>query len=392
MLSNNFKIACRHLIKSRVFTLINILGLSVGISAFVLITIYISFELSYDQFHDNKDHIYRVGLKRYSNGELVETSAKAFPGVRKLLKDNFPEVKHVTGFYKTPANTGFLFRHNGVVYNESGGWFNADSAFFNVFPTLLANGDSKIILKEPNSVILSEVVAKKIFGDVNPIGQTLDRIDDHAEGSNYTVRGILKDIPANSHFHISIIEHIHDKWPESDVELWGEGRLSTYVTFSQEVQADLIERKLNALLRPLERENSLIKETELFLQPIAEIHLDSDCMDELEANGNKSLLFLMGGIGLVTLVIAWINYVNLETSRFVSRIKNFGIRRIIGSSKATLVFQFLSEYLLLTAGAILLSAFAMVYLLLIIQYSLVFKYRTWSFGTLLFLSSPWVSL
>jgi putative ABC transport system permease protein len=361
MLSNNFKIALRHLRRSKIFTLINILGLSIGISAFILITQYVSYELSFDRFHKNSDNIYRIGLRRYSNGELVETSARTFPGIRGLLKDNFPEVKDATGFYKTPANTGFLFRYKGVIYNESSGWFNSDSSFFNVFPTLLSKGDPNTVLKEPNSLILSERIARKIFGDENPIGQTLDRVDDHTDGSNYTVRGILKDIPSNSHFQVSIIEHIHDKWPESDVELWGEGRLSTYVTFSKEVQTDLIEAKLNALLRKLEPENTLIKGTEVFLQPITDIHLSSMCQDDLEANGNKSLLYLLGGIGLIVLVIAWINYINLETSRFVLRIKEFGIRRIIGSRRSNLLVQFLSEYLLLTIGALLLSLLIIIF-------------------------------
>jgi putative ABC transport system permease protein len=363
MISNNFKIAFRHLKRSKLFSLINILGLSVGISAFALITLYISFEMSFERFHKNSDGIYRIGLKRYANGDLVETSARTFPGIRQLLKDNFPEVEDVTGFYKTPANTGFLFRHNGIIYNESSGWFNSDSSFFKVFPTLLAKGDPETVLKEPNSLILSESLAKKIFGNENPIGQTLDRIDDYADGSNYTVRGILKDIPSNSHFHVSIIEHIQDKWPESEVELWGEGKLSTYVTFSKDVQPDLIEVKLNALLKTLEPENILVKDTRVFLQPITEIHLSSKCQDDLEANGNKSLLFVLGGIGLIILLIAWINYVNLETSRFVLRIKEFAIRRIIGSRKSNLIVQFLSEYLLLMMGALFFSALIIIYAL-----------------------------
>lgn len=361
MILNNTKIAFRHLRKNKIFTLINILGLSVGISAFVLITLYISFETSFDRFHQNSDDIYRIGLTRYSNGELVETSAKTFPGVRNLLKDNFPEVQGVTGFYKTPANTGFLFRHDGVIYNEAGGWFNSDSSFFTVFPTLLLKGDPETVLKEPNSLILSESLAKKIFGDEDPIGQTLDRVDDHTNGSNYTVRGILKDFPPNSHFHVSIVEHIHDSWPESDVELWGEGRLSTYITLSKDIQPDLIETKLNTLLKTLEYENSFVKDTRAFLQPITDIHLSSNCHDDLEANGNKTLLIVLGGIGVIILLIAWINYINLETSRFLMRIKEFGIRRIIGSGKGNLITQFLLEYFILTMGAVLFSTVIIIY-------------------------------
>jgi len=363
MLINNLKIAFRQLKRNKIFSLINVLGLVVGIAAFILITQYISFELSFDNFHKNKDKVYRVGLKRYSNGELIETSAKTFPGVRAILKDNFPEVKDVTGFYKTPANTGFLFRYNGIIYNESGGRFNSDSSFFKVFPYLLSSGNPKTVLSEPNSLILSESLAKKIFGDKDPIGQTLDRVDDYTEGINYTVRGILKDMPTNSHFHVSVIEHIYDSWPESDVELWGEGKLlSTYVSFSKKIQPELIENKLNDLLRGLEKENVLLKDTKVYLQPITDIHLNSQCKDELETNGNKSLLYLIGGIGMLILVIAWINYVNLETSRFVLRIKEFGIKRIIGSRKTNLIFQFLTEYLLLTIGAILLSALIITYI------------------------------
>jgi putative ABC transport system permease protein len=356
MIINNFKLAFRHLRRSKVFTLINVLGLSVSLSAFVLITQYISFELSFDQFHENRDVLYRVGLKRYSNGELIETSAKTFTGVRSLLKDNFPEVEAVTGFYKTPANTGFLFRYGGMIRNEPGGWFSADSAFFNVFPSLLLKGDPNTVLKESNSVILSESAAKRIFGDRDPIGQTLERVDDRAEGANFVVRGVMRDIPGNAHFHASIIEQVHDRWPEADVKLWGEGRLSTYVSFSKKVQPEQIEKKLNALLRNLEKENPMVKDADLFLQPITDIHLNSDFKDDLEANGNKSLLFLLGGVGLIILIIAWINYVNLETSRFVQRVKEFGIRRIIGSTKRNLTFQFLIEYILLTFIAVMFSA------------------------------------
>ncbi len=333
MLTNHLKIAFRQLRRSKVFNLINVLGLAVSISAFIFITQYISFQLSFDNFHANKDRLYRVAMKRYSNGELVETSAKTFPGVRALLKHNFPEVHDATGFYKTPANTGFLFKHNGTVYNESGGWIHADSAFFNVFQSLLLYGESNSALHEPNSLIISEAIAKKIFGDKDPVGQVVDRMDDHSEGGSFTVRGVVKDIPANSHFHVTIIQQVQGSWPESDTDLWGEGRMATYVTFAEEVDPASIETKLNALLRKLEYENEMVKGSEVFLQPITDIHLRSECKDELEANGNISLLFLLGGIGLIALVMAWINYVNLETSRFVLRIKDFGIKRIIGSRK-----------------------------------------------------------
>ena len=192
MLTTHLKVALRHLTRSKFFTLINVTGLAIGISAFLLIAHYISFQLSYDQFHTNKDNIYRIGLKRYENGELVETSAKTFPGIRMLLKQNFPEVQSVTGFYKIPANTGFLFRYQGKIYNETGGWLSSDSAFFTVFPSLLLHGNATTAMKEPNSIVISETVAKKLFGDKDAVGQVLDRIDDHSEGGQFTIRGVTR--------------------------------------------------------------------------------------------------------------------------------------------------------------------------------------------------------
>jgi putative ABC transport system permease protein len=355
MLTTHLKVAFRHLTRSKFFTLINVTGLAIGISAFLLIAHYISFQLSYDQFHTNKDYIYRVGLKRYENGELVETSAKTFPGIRMLLKQNFPEVQSVTGFYKIPANTGFLFRYQGKIYNETGGWLSSDSAFFTVFPSLLLHGNATTAMKEPNSIVISETVAKKLFGDKDAVGQVLDRIDDHSEGGQFTIRGVIKDIPENAHFHATIIQQINDNRPEASVDLWGEGRLTTYVTFSEKIQPDAIKRKLNRLLHQLEKENKLIKDTEVYLQPITDIHLSSHCKDELEANGNKELLYLLGSVGFIILLIAWINYINLETSRFVSRTKEFSVRRVIGSGKLNLAAQYLTEYSCLTFGALILS-------------------------------------
>ena len=360
MLTTHLKVAFRHLTRSKIFTLINVIGLAIGISAFLLIAHYISFQLSFDQFHTNKDYIYRVGLKRYENGELVETSAKTFPGVRALLKQNFPEVQSVTGFYKIPANTGFLFRHQGKIYNETGGWLSSDSAFFTVFPSLLLHGNATTAMKEPNSIVISEAVAKKLFGDNDPVGQVLDRIDDHSEGGQFTIRGVIKNIPENAHFHATIIQQINDNRPEASVDLWGEGRLTTYVTFSEKIQPHVIEQKLNRLLDKLEKENKLVKDTEVYLQPLTDIHLSSHCKDELEANGNKELLYLLGSVGFIILVIAWINYINLETSRFVSRTREFGVRRVIGSGKLNLAVQYLIEYCCLTLAALFLAIAIMI--------------------------------
>lgn len=354
MIQSYFKIAYRHLVKSKFFTLINVIGLSVGIVVFFLMTQYVSFETSFDQFHENKTALYRIGLKRNRPGETELTSVKTFAGIRSLLKENFPEVENYTGFYKTPANTGFLFRYNGKIYNEAGGILNVDSAFFTVFPSLLIHGNATSVLAKNHNLIISEAMARKVFGNKNPIGQTLERIDDYDKGTDFIITGVLKDIPQNAHFHGNFIRHINDSWLNPDY--WKESFLYTYVTLSKESNPELLTIRINAFLQKLGNENPMVKGSSVFLQPITEIHLSSHANDELEGNGNKVMVVVLAFIGITILGMAWINYVNLEVARFISRLKEVGIRRVIGSKKFDLAFQFFVEYLCLTTIAILVAA------------------------------------
>lgn len=356
MLSSYLRIGSRHLVNSKAFTLINVLGLSISIASFFLIVTYIHFELSFDQFHSNKDSIYRIGLKNYSNGELIGSSTRTFPGIRMLLKDHLPEVRGYSGFYKTPANTGFLFRYNGKIHNEPGGILNSDSSFFSVFPSLLWRGDPRTALGKPGNLVISQSVARKLFGDEDPIGKRIERVDDHSDGLDFTVSAVLKDIPENSHFHATIINELSDSWPIEDQELWGEGKLNTYINLEENVEPSLIASKLNAILRKIEHENPLLKGAEVFLQPVTDIHLSSNLADELEPNGSRSFVYIMIFIAMIILTIAWINYINLETARFISRLKEFGVRRVIGSRKLDIAFQFLIEYFLLTSLSIGVAA------------------------------------
>lgn len=354
MIQSYFKTAWRHLVRSKFLTLINVSGLAVGIAVFFFMAQYMSYEMSFDQFHNNGDKIYRIGLTRPASGENV-SSARTFAGIRSLLKDNFTEVENYTAFYKTPANTGFLFRYKDKIYNEPGGILNADSAFFSVFPTLLAEGDFTSVLSSDHNLVISESMARKIFGDANPIGQTLERVDDYDKGTDFMITGVLKDIPQNSHIHANFIRHINDTRP--DTEYWNEGLLFTYATLKKESDPELIATRINALLQKLEKDNPVIKGSSVILQPLTDIHLNSHFSDELEVNGNKTMLFILIGIGIVILVMAWINYLNLETSRFILRSGEISIRRIIGSGKSDLALQFLVEYICITILALLLAAF-----------------------------------
>lgn len=372
MIMNNFKMAFRHLAKSKTITAINLIGLSMGIAAFYAIVQFVGVEMSFDQFHSNKTEIYRIGLNRFENGVFKENSARTFSGVRALLKENFPEVKNFTGFLKIPANTGFLFRYNGKIYNEGGGMLNTDSSFFNVFPSLLAKGNPSTVLRGKNDLLVSESMAKKLFGEDDAIGKHIERIDDYEVGFDYIVTGVLKDMPDNSHIHANFIGYIDDAWSElaNEKSNWTRSGVSTYITLSEETEPTEIENRLNAILRKLEDENPNLVGANVVLQPITEIHLQSNLKDELEPNGNQFVVNIFAFIGLVILLIAWINYINLETARFLSRIKEVSIRRIVGSSKYQLLIQFLVEYFCLLVMSICIAGLALYFSSTYLQTSL----------------------
>ncbi len=344
MLQTYFKIACRHIMKGKTFALINIVGLSVGITSFFLIVQYVSFELSYDQFHKNKDEIYRVAYAQNENGELKNKSAQNFIGIPKLIKDHFPEVKASTGFGRTSSYAGFLFSYLNKLYYEPEPFYQTDSSFFSVFPSLLLKGDPSSVLKDPHDLVISEKMAKKLFGNIDPIGKRIEnKSPSYADVSDFLVTGVMKDMAENSHFHMNFAALIH----KSEVTIpnyWNGPKLYTYLTVRSETDPNRIAGRLNLLIRNLEKENPKTKGTQVFLQPISDIHLHSDLHDELENNGSEILVYILSAIGIIILVLAWINYVNLETGRFITRTKEVGIRRIIGSGKSDLALQFLVEY------------------------------------------------
>jgi putative ABC transport system permease protein len=354
MISNYFKIAQRHLWRSKVFSLINVVGLAIGLTAFFLIMQYVSFETNYDRFHTNSDALYRVGLHRYKNEVLQTSSSQNFAGLRKLLQENFPEVKAATGFYKTPANTGVFFRHKGQIYNELGGELNADSSFFLVFSSLLLKGDATTALHDPHSMVLSESMARKIFGDEEPLGQSIEMPNDGDRQTDYLITGIIKDLPVNSHFHANFIVPLVYDWSKQTE--WSQDFLHTYISFTDGTDSKVFEDRLTQVYQKGKNKNPETKDTKPFLQPITSIHLSSHLEGELEGNGSKNTVYIASAIGLIILIIAWINYVNLETARFISRTREVSVRRIIGSSKSEIAMQFLVEYFCVLLVAISLAA------------------------------------
>jgi putative ABC transport system permease protein len=360
MIFNYFKIAYRHLVNSKAFSLINVTGMAVGITAFFLIIQFVSFEVSYDRFHMNSDNIYRIGLERYKKSELQISSSQNFGGLKELIRENFPEVEAVTGFYKTPANTGVFFRYKGKIFNELGGELNADSTFFKVFSALLVKGDAATALRERYCMVVSESMAKKIFGDEEPIGQHIQMPNDGGGASERVITGIFKDFPPNSHMHANFVVPLEPFMKDGDE--WSQTFLHTYVSLKEGHRPEAVSSRLNQFYRKMAVKYPELKETKSFLQPLTSIHLSSQMQDEVEVNGSKNLVYVATAIALIILIIAWINYINLETARFATRAREVSVRRIIGSSKSDLALQFLIEYFCVLVVAIALATLLMTFI------------------------------
>jgi putative ABC transport system permease protein len=356
MFKNHFKIAFRHLVKHKVFSLINIGGLAMSMAVAFLILQYLNFELSYDQFHKNRDEIFRVTYKQHENGELKNTSAGTFYGVGAFMQEQFPQVKEMVRFYKWPASTGVLLMAQNRIYNERN-YFFAEQSFFKVFPSLLIQGDSSSCLSNPNSIVVSKRLALKIFGSIDVIGRTVNDLDQRNQ--ELIITGIMENVPNNSHFDLDIVRPFEKDWiPEGSY--WQYFGTWTYVTLKRGTSIPEFEKLLNESLAKSQKNNSDFKGVSMSVQPITDIHLNSHLNGEIKTNGSRSVVYTIGTAFFIILIIAWINYINLETARFITRIKEIGVRRIIGSSKKELVLQFFVQYLCINILATSL-AFIIVY-------------------------------
>lgn len=347
MLKNYLKIAVRSLLKNKVYTFINILGLSVGLACCVLILLHVEDELSYDDFHPNKEQLYRVALERVYPDH---TSYYAIipSGFSEVFNEEIPEVEHATRLLGFPNFTNVI-EYRDKVFEENYVFF-ADSNFFEVFDYKLLQGNSDALLKNPNTVILTRSTAQKYFGTENPVGKTLEINDNETE-----VVGVMEDIPENSHMTFDFLS--------SSTNL-GFIRQPNYTSFSsytylklqegatmEEVEAripELVERYASG---QIERNLGISYEEYVaagngyhyFLQPISDIYLHSNLESEIKPNSSMVYVYIFVSIAILILGIACINFVNLATARSAERAREVGVRKVMGSDRSQLIRQFLTE-------------------------------------------------
>ena len=347
MLHTYLKIAWRNLIRNKTLSVINILGLSLGMTFAILVGLWIHFEESYEDFQTNKDRIALVGRHLMLNNDKG-TALNAMLPLAAELKNNYPEIKHLT-------RLGGGSKHSLVVgnnkFSKAGIWIDPD--FLGMFTFPILKGNPKTALNDPNSIVLTESVAKAMFGDQNPIGQKI-RLD-----NQYTVQvsAVLKDLPKNTELTFEFLAPYAFKIqnePDTKRSLtdWGNSFLDIVIETKEGVSMAALSRKLEPLLAT---KPTGVKSMQLFLYPMSRWHLYGDFKDWVNTGGQIDYIRLFALIGGFVLLIACVNFMNLSTARSEKRAKEVGIRKTIGSGRGQLITQFLTESLVTSFLAFLLS-------------------------------------
>ncbi|KAA6430431.1 FtsX-like permease family protein [Dyadobacter flavalbus] len=352
MLKNYLKIAFRNLVKHKAFSFINIAGIAIGLACFLLLSLYVKDELSYDRHHANADRIYRLSRTFISNdGTESLRLGQAAPPFGPLVKQNFPQVEEVVRL----LHMGALFRYGDKVFEEED-LFVAEPAIFRIFTFKVLQGNPASALENPFSVMFSKPMAEKYFGNENPIGKTV-RLDNQFD---YTVTGVFEPLPSQSHFHPQFLvsfSSLNDDRVYGAENLrtnWGNNAFSTFLLLPENYNPQSLVNAFPAFQnRHIEPNAS--KYSRLDLMKLTDIHLHSHTDSEIEANGDIQYVYLFSAIALFILIIACINYMNLATARSAMRAKEVGMRKVIGAVRYQLIRQFLSESLLLVVIGLLLA-------------------------------------
>jgi putative ABC transport system permease protein len=364
MIKNYFKIAFRNLSRNKAFSFINIFGLAIGLATCLLIMLYEFSELGYDSQNKDADRLYRIASASDLKGSAKEKAwAATSAPIAWGLKTDMPEIEDVTRLLKFPTLDQMLLKYGqgkeSKQFYETNGYY-VDSTFFRIFTYEFKHGNVLTALNEPNSIVISEEVAQKIFVNENPLGKTIN-IGMPYGNFNYTVRGVFKDAGIKSHipahFFLSMRNGDVGTWVDLQTNWATNNIFHTYVKLKAGTEPKRFEKKLKPFIdrRAGTDLKALGVSRQLILQPVRDIYLRSDLDDEISPNGSITRLYILGSIALFVLIIACINFMNLSTARSEKRAKEVGVRKVMGAEKKSLVFQFLSESVLMSVLSLLLA-------------------------------------
>jgi ABC-type antimicrobial peptide transport system permease subunit len=343
MFKNYFKIAFRNIIHQKVFSSINIFGLAIGMACTMLILLWVQDELSYDKFHKNADNIYLV-IRENANDKMAVTSALLSPA----LKQELPEVENSTCIMKLPEGFNFLIQNGDKGFEENVSF--AASNLFDVLSFKLKKGDPATVLKDPNSVVITEEIEKKYFGNEDAIGKPLT-ISGFGQKIVAKVSGILENVPSNSHLQIQIILP-NDWFNPSFMNLnWTNQSFRTYIKLKNNNDVQILSSKIKACeVRHFPNQNTKILGYSLI--PLTKLHLFGNDIKFFESTGDIKYVRIFLIVAIIILLIASINYMNLSTALSLKRTKEVGIKKTVGASRKSLILQFFGESLLLSFFAL----------------------------------------
>lgn len=355
MFKNYIKVAIRSLKKNKVFSVINILGLALGLTVTILVFLFITDETSYEKHWSGYDRVYRTGIKADMMGQKMDAPVSPSP-MANAFRTEFTDVETATRI--NTVNQEIMVRHEQTkVYIQKGVY--ADSSFFDVFDYKFVHGDPKTALKEDNAMVLTEESARKLFGDKNALGEVVN----YDNRRDYIVRGIVKEPSGHAHFQFDMFmanNTVRNVWMSNNFHTYVKLNEGTdIIAFETEMKRNFIkkiepdvERFLKITVEDFFEQGNAF---EYQLQPLKDIHLYSHKDWEIEQNGNIIYLFVFIGIALLVILIAGINFMNLSTARAGKRAKEVGVRKVTGASRKMLIFQFLTESVIQSFLALFLA-------------------------------------
>lgn len=345
MLKNLIKTALRHIVKHPGYSVLNILGLTLGISSALFLIIYISDEVSYDRYHEKADRIYRVSTRIQEPDDQFTWNVAQIPFGPQVVQD-YPEVQSFVRFINMPRA---LYKYEDKEFNEEN-FFFVDSTLFDIFTYKVLKGEVKTALLEPKKIILTERIATKYFGKTDPIGKTLTTGND-----TYEVTGVIQNVPTNSHFRFDAVA-ARNNLPKQ-LGSWGNFGVFTYLLFPGNFDVKTFETKMQAMfdayMKPIFGPMNITMH--YILEPITRIHLYSTNSGEPEPTGSITYVYIFLIVAIFLVLIAAMNYMNLATARSARRAREVGLRKVVGSRRGPLMAQFLSESMIFTIGSLVLS-------------------------------------
>ena len=353
MLKNLIKTAIRHIVKHLGYSILNILGLTLGITSALFLIIYVADEVSYDRYHEKADRIYRVSSTIKEPDDQFTWIVAQIPFGPQVVHD-YPEVQSSVRFINMPRA---LYKYEDKEFNEEN-FFYVDSTLFDIFTYKVIKGEIKSALLAPKKIILTEKIANKYFGKTDPIGKTLTTGTD-----TYEVTGVIQDVPTNSHFRFDAVA-ARNNLPKQ-LGNWGNFGVYTYLLFPDKFDTKAFEKKMEGMYDAYMKTifEPLKISIKYKLEPLTRIHLYSKNAAEPEPTGSITYVYIFAIVAIFLVLIASMNYMNLATARSTRRAREVGLRKVVGSRRGPLVLQFLSESMVFTLISLLISIVLIIVLL-----------------------------